>query len=133
MNAFQSHVLAFPLHDPVTSAPDTAWRAGNAAARFGPNFWYIFVTLICRAFRPRVTILVSPGSTRARRIDRTSSLHSYPTYQNIVISGLAATILDLSLPIALCGTANSAVELEDLENMGFAIEISTLSSLQAEI
>ena len=51
-----------------------------------------------------------------------------------VISSLAAAaILDLPLPVTLCGIASSAVELGDLENMGFAVEISTLSSLQAEI
>ena len=50
-----------------------------------------------------------------------------------VISGLAAAVLDLPLPVTLCGIASRAVELGDFENMGFAVQILTLSSIQAEI
>ncbi len=41
--------------------------------------------------------------------------------------------LGLAVPVTLFGIASGAVELGDLENMGFAVEMSMLSCLQAEV
>jgi len=51
----------------------------------------------------------------------------------MAISGLAASMLDFPLPITLWDVPRSLIELRDHENMGVAVGISPLSSLNAEI
>ena len=48
-------------------------------------------------------------------------------------SDLAAAILDFRLPVMSDRTRNSPIDLLDLENVGVAVGIAFLSSLQAEL
>ena len=56
-----------------------------------------------------------------------------PGSGDIGSSGLEATILDLPHPVWSDRNRNSPIELLDLENVGVAVEIALLSSLQAEL
>jgi len=47
-------------------------------------------------------------------------------------SGLAATILDLSLPVTLDSIVGSTVGLLDTENVGLAVGIALLSCVQLQ-
>ena len=51
----------------------------------------------------------------------------------MAISGLAAAMLDFTLPVTLLDVVNNLMELRDHENMSIAVGISPLSSLQAVI
>ena len=50
-----------------------------------------------------------------------------------ITSDLAATILEFRLPVMSGRICNSPIEMLDLENVGVAVEIALLSSLQAEL
>ena len=55
------------------------------------------------------------------------------TSWDISTSGLAATIFDFPLPVWTCNNPSEPIGFWDSENIGVAVEIALLASLQAEI
>ena len=53
--------------------------------------------------------------------------------QDIITSGITASILDIRLPLTSGGIRNSPVEFLDPENGGLAVGTALISSLEAEI
>jgi hypothetical protein len=55
------------------------------------------------------------------------------TSWDISTSGLAATIFDFPLPVRTGNISSGPIGFRDSDNIGVAVEIALLASLQAEI
>ena len=76
-----------------------------------------------------------PGRRDQRNIDRQRIMLACYKIQHgeLSTSGLAAAIFDFRLPVMSDRICNSPIELLDPENVGVAVEIALISSLEAEL
>src|SRR5664279_5495261 len=85
--------------------------------------------------RFRRLLLGFPGRLDQRNIDRKRIMLAYYNIQHgeLSTSGLAAAIFDFRLPVMSDRIHNSPIEFLDHENVGIAVEIALLSSLQLSL